>query len=74
MGRALQDELQTPETPEEAPQMALLPELQLPLDAQHQTIAVQTILSDFEAAKQARDGRDYGWGAKGEKRGFEEWL
>ena len=58
----------------ETPEAPMLPELQLPLDAARQRVAVETILSDFEAAKQARDGRDYGFGAKGEKYGFEEWL
>ena len=74
--RALRDE-QMPEEQEAAPQMEeepQLPELQLPLDASHQNTAVQTILSDFEAAKSARDARSYGYGAKGEKYGFDEWL
>ena len=53
--RAVRDETM-PEDPlgESAPMEEQAPEtptLQLPLDAAHQRTAVQTILSDFEAAK-----------------------
>ena len=58
-------------TPDEAGD---LPELQLALDGAHQRTAVQTILSDFDAATQARNAREFGYGAKGEKLGFDEWL
>src|SRR3990167_8928050 len=72
--RALSDEMMPeeeaplPEAPRE------LPELQLPLSPAHQKTAVQTILSDFQVAKDARESRDFGYGAKGEKRSFEEYL
>ena len=73
--RALSDEMMPEEEaplPEEAPME--LPELQLPLTSAHQKTAVQTILSDFQAAKDARESRDFGYGSKGEKRSFEEYL
>ena len=58
-----------------APEASLpLPELQLPLDAAHQKVAVQTILSDFTAAQQARESRDFGNDAKGGKYTFDSWL
>ena len=74
MAREVKDELQQPDAaPIEQPP-AELPELQLPLDALRQRVAVETILSDFEAAKLAREARDYGYSAKGEKLGFDQWL
>ena len=39
-----------------------------------QTLAVRLIQEDFEAAKTARDQRDYGFDAKGTKLTFDPWL
>ncbi len=73
--RAVRDELMPEEAPETsaAPSAPLSP-LQLPLDAAHQKTAVLTILSDFEAAKAARDAREYGYDAKGGKYNFDAWI
>ena len=75
MAREIRDEQQAEgETPPPVEEEMALPELQLQLDAFHQRTAVETILSDFDAAQQARDARDFGYGAKGEKLGFDAWL
>ena len=82
--RALRDEMQPdaepgtmdalpPEMPPEPP-MTPMDSLQLPLDAAAQRTAVETVMSDFEAAKLARDSRDFGMGSKGEKLAFDDWL
>ena len=39
-----------------------------------QMVAVEMVLSDFEAAKKARDDRNYGLSAKGEKLDYDKWL
>lgn len=74
MGRAMKDEQLPEEQPEQEAELAPMPELQLPLSAGHQRMAVATILSDFEAAKQAREARKFGYDAKGGEQGFDDWL
>lgn len=39
-----------------------------------QLVAIEMVLADFEAAKRARDERNYGIGAKGETLDFDKWL
>ena len=48
--------------------------IQIPLDANMQKTLVNIVLSDFESAKQARDGKKYGRTAKGAELGFDEWI
>ena len=72
--RELRDEMQSSEEAPPTVEAPPLPELQLPLTPAQQQTAVQTILSDYRAAQDARDARDFGYGAKGDKHTFDSWL
>lgn len=43
-------------------------------EARLQRVAVEIVLADFEAAKTAREARDYGYSAKGAQLRFDQWL
>ena len=84
MARDVKDDQQLPQGEEEAagppqPQQepALLQgqgDILLVPPASLQRTVVEMVMVDFDAAKSARDTREYGWSAKGNKLTFDTWL
>ena len=82
MARDLKDEQQLPQSEEEVPapfqqDPALLQgqgSFLITPSASLQRTAVEMVIADFDAAKSARDTREYGWSAKGDKLNFDTWL
>lgn len=75
MGRALADEKQgisEQEEPQEQEAMPLSP-LQIVLDESLEQNLIDTIFEDYEAAKKARDEKNYGTTSRGVKLDFEKW-
>ena len=85
MARDLKDEQQVPPDQETSTRIPGPPESEPALlqgqgsvlitpPASLQRTAVEMVIADFDAAKSARDTREYGWSAKGDKLTFDNWL
>ena len=78
MGRDIRDEKQmdqvAPSGEGMTDQSLSQSSIQLSISEELQHSLVQTIKADYDAAKSARDSKDYGWNDKGEKLTFEKFF
>ena len=80
MARELRDETNLSldvSDPDQIPEVSSEPNrssIQIIADEKLEEILVQVIMEDFDAAKRARDKKDYGLTSKGAKLDFEKWI
>ena len=73
MAREIKDEQQTDEVTPEAPPPPVSP-IQIQVTPELEDTLIRIVTEDFDAAKAARDGRDYGTTSKGENLDFDKWF
>lgn len=74
MNRSLKDQLEQPDQPG-TKQSPAIPEnsIQIKLSPELENTLIDIVLEDYQAAKEARDKKDYGTTSKGTKLDFEKW-